>query len=391
MYMTNSWDFPIYGALFAFFTLFLALKSERSKKKALFGWITRGLIVLVLALIFALQFAISFKPMAQGIAFVRAHSLWWQLLVLWGFFWLTGLVFLVSLFKRWALRKLRPENLVRMLARFLEVEIKVFDPQNREAKSPIQSPASSFRLSLPTNALIFIFLGVATLLVIIPEVIYVKDIYIPSHHRANTMFKLTYQAFILYALSAGYILMRVFFGARRRLWGRLVLFFPCLLFLSSAAVYPYLAVRSYYGLRNYRGLDGLKWMERLYPDDYKAILWLRESVKAQPVVLEAVGESYTDFARVSANTGLPTVLGWPVHEWLWRGSYDEPGKRREDVRRIYESGSLPETKQLLERYGVRYIFIGDLERKQYSSLSEEKFSKLARPVFQSGKTVVYEL
>ena len=32
--------------------------------------------------------------------------------------------------------------------------------------------------------------------------------------------------------------------------------------------------------------------------------------------------------RVAANTGLPTVLGWPGHEWQWRGSdHPEPGRR----------------------------------------------------------------
>ena len=44
-----------------------------------------------------------------------------------------------------------------------------------------------------------------------------------------------------------------------------------------------------------------------------------KTIEGQPVVLEANGDSYSDYERVSAMTGLPTVLGWYVHEWLWRG------------------------------------------------------------------------
>ena len=50
-------------------------------------------------------------------------------------------------------------------------------------------------------------------LILIPEIIYVRDIYEKTAPRANTMFKLTYQAYILFALMMSYIL--VFFVADR--------------------------------------------------------------------------------------------------------------------------------------------------------------------------------
>ena len=49
---------------------------------------------------------------------------------------------------------------------------------------------------LPSDGYILILIIISTLLVILPEIIYVKDIY-PDHYRANTMFKLTYQEFIM--------------------------------------------------------------------------------------------------------------------------------------------------------------------------------------------------
>ena len=45
-------------------------------------------------------------------------------------------------------------------------------------------------------------------------------------------------------------------------------------------------------------------------------------------VLEANGDSYSGYERVSAMTGLPTVLGWYVHEWLWRDDTSDEAESR---------------------------------------------------------------
>ena len=149
---------------------------------------------------------------------------------------------------------------------------------------------------------------------------------------------------------------------------------------------------SYYGdLKTYHGLNGIKYLEDKYPADYEALLWLSENVKDQPVILEAQGDSYTDYARVSSNTGLPTVLGWTVHEWLWRGSYDIPSPRIEEIKVMYESDDLEQTKKLLKKYNVEYVFLGDLEREKYVELNVEKFEELGDVVFEKNQTMIYKL
>ena len=61
--------------------------------------------------------------------------------------------------------------------------------------------------------------------------------------------------------------------------------------------------------------------------------WLNDNVNGQPVVLEASGDSYKDYDnRVSAMTGLSTVLGWYVHEWLWRNNLEEENQRKKMCR-----------------------------------------------------------
>jgi len=165
-----------------------------------------------------------------------------------------------------------------------------------------------------------------------------------------------------------------------------------ILFLILVMIYPYFAIKSYYGdLRTFVGLDGIAYMKQRLPDDYKAIMWLNQNIKGRPVIVEAQGDSYTDYGRISANTGLPTVLGWTVHEWLWRGSYDIPAPRIEDVRLIYESDDLEETKKILRKYRVEYVYLGKLEREKYTNLNGSKFEGLGKVVFETGQTKIYKL
>jgi uncharacterized membrane protein len=185
-----------------------------------------------------------------------------------------------------------------------------------------------------------------------------------------------------------YVFQRILSGGGFRKILYFVLFAP-LFFL--VAIYPNFGFNSYYGsFKSYSGINGVSYLSKLYPSDFAAISFLANNIKGQPVVLEAVGESYTDYARVSVHTGIPTVVGWPVHEWLWRGSYDEAGKRLEEVRKIYEASSLSEVLPTLNKYGVEYVFVGQLERQKYPMLSEDKFYEWGKVIFESGETRVFK-
>lgn len=53
-------------------------------------------------------------------------------------------------------------------------------------------------------------LGISALgLIVIPEIVYVRDIYEKEYARSNTMFKLTYQAFTMFGILLGYALIRL--------------------------------------------------------------------------------------------------------------------------------------------------------------------------------------
>ena len=77
-----------------------------------------------------------------------------------------------------------------------------------------------------------------------------------------------------------------------------------------------------------------------------------------PVVLEAKGAEYSAAGRVSARTGLPTVIGWPNHEWQERGALTPVLGRVNDVTTLYRTDNAALARELLERYEVRYVYLG---------------------------------
>ena len=368
MFMTNQWDFPIYLLILGLTLLTAFLQNFGFSWKILLRAVGLGIIILLLSIPLLLPFQLNFNPIVAGIGFVRAHSLFYQLLVLWGAPWFFGLTFIIFLFGR----------------QFL------FWFKTKEVKPNFWSFIAN--CSIPDFFVLILFF-VATFLIITPEIIYVKDIYIPSYHRANTMFKLTYQSFMMFSVSVGYIIVRVLSSLKNILLKKMAMVFYLFFFLLLM-VYPFYSIKGYYGtinLSNYKGLYGLKFLKTSFSDDYAAILWLQKNVKDQPVVLEAVGDSYTDYERISMATGLPTIEGWLVHEWLWRGGYDEPGKRAGEVQTIYESKDLNLTKDLLKKYQVKYIVVGKMEKEKYPNLNLEKISSLGEKVFESGETKIFQL
>lgn len=387
MYMTNAWDGAIYlllaaGVFTAFNVSFSHQKSQNWKEAAekfFQAIISAGLksipyliIVFIGFVVFSFPFNLNFKPFVSGIGVMCApnflfqssagsyvaqkigpflfepnhcgRSPWWMLLILYGFFYFFVIVFIGAVLK---------------------------------IKSKLQDPAWQF---------VLILIIISTILIIVPEFIYVKDIY-PQHYRANTMFKLVYQAFMLLSLVSGFVIAAIIKPSKN-----IVLYFITIVLLGFVFIYPYFAINSYYGdLKTYKGLDGTAYLKDRYPDDYKAIQWMNAHIQGQPTIVEAQGDSYTDYERISANTGLPTVLGWTVHEWLWRGTYDIPAPRIEDVRRIYEDPSIGATRQLLKKYNVKYVYIGGLERQKYPNIQENKFRSIGKIVYLNDSVTIYQL
>jgi len=325
-----------------------------------------GVCLAGLSQILAAPFLASFENITRGVGFVHSRTALWQLGVLWGYQTFFGAAFLGFLLFR--SREAFP------------VPDGGGDPlpaeEGREAvpSGPGSAPFLARFLSQPREDLTVLLLFAAAVgLVLAPEIVYVRDIYEAGYHRANTMFKLTYQAFMLFALASGYAAIRVADEIRgvwtgaltRAVFGAVV---------AMPLIYVTWAVNGFYDLpdpKAYRRLDGLAFLREARPDDYEAVRWLRAHVKGQVPLLEAYGDSYTDAGRISMATGLPTIQGWYVHEWLWRGSPDEPRGREAEVRRVYEWSDPAAAKAVLRKYGIRYLVIGALEREKFPLLKKD--------------------
>lgn len=362
---TNFWDFVIYYTVTCGVILIMNIIGQKGKIK----WIlavtaAQAAEIMAVATIIILPFTMQFDTsnMVQGVALAQHHSLPHQLLVLWGLPAILTLLFIISLLVE-KLRGTEQKSLYRLL------------------KS----------VTLPD--LFAVIMGLCAIgLVLIPELVYVRDIYENGNARANTMFKLTYQAYIMFGMTMLYAIFRLLIIGKNRILkavsviGLLLFVWTCGYFGNSA--------HSWFGEvwkpSQYKGLNATAFLETDFSEDVGGIRWLKEHIEDSPVVLEANGDSYSEYERVSAMTGLPTVMGWYVHEWLWRGNLADINARIADIESIYTSTDETQVRKLLEQYDVSYVFVGSCERKKYGEkLNNDMLKKLGEVVYQDEEWQTY--
>lgn len=356
-YMTNAFDGPIYFLLSILcFAILLGFTSNL---------VIAGGVLILSFLVFSFPFSIFFSPFVSGIGMNCAPRFltdigkigpflfeagncqpdaWWMLFILWGFFWIGFIILPI---------------------------IKWFETKKKSITQN-QSHIDDY---------IFTLFAFGTFLVLIPEFFYIKDIY-PAHFRANTMFKLGYQAFIMMGIGVAYVFFRL-----KHITNKLAIPFKIILLVAFLFVfiYPFYSFPSYYGsLQKKPMLNGADWLSQSYPENQEIIDYINTHIDNQPIILEAQGDSYTDYNHISAYTGLPTVAGWWVHEWLWRGSSTVVSDRIPDVIALYESKDISKTKELIEKYHIEYIVVSTMEKKKYTNLYEVKFSQIATKIFTSS-------
>lgn len=247
--------------------------------------------------------------------------------------------------------------------------------------------------------------GTAILLLLGTDLYWVND---PVGVRSNTVFRLNYQAWLLFSISGAfglhYVLSRwklreTLMSTRRFAWVAITL-----VLIGAGLVYPVIgSMNRTYGFRVNPELDGLAFVSRTQPEEYQAIRWLSENVEGSSVILEAVGSQYLAFGHISSRTGIPTVLGWPEHEWRWRGSWEPQGGERPgdggwcpsvrcvDIEQAYKTTSVEEARAILERYDVEYVYVGPLERDSYGEAGMAKFVQIGEVVFQQGGVTIYRV
>jgi uncharacterized membrane protein len=106
--------------------------------------------------------------------------------------------------------------------------------------------------------------------------------------------------------------------------------------------------------------------------------------------MEATGDPYTEFARISSHTGIPSVLGWANHEGLWRSNDPDVMNRLNQVRLFYTAPDSASARDVLRRYQVTHVVIGELERRAYGPEAGKSALPFLDPALPGG-TAVYRV
>ena len=246
------------------------------------------------------------------------------------------------------------------------------------------------------------------------EMVFIRDHLAPqtwqngpnNSERMNTVFKFGYQVWVLWALAAALLLPHLLRGLRRTSAVMYGVWLGVLSILVAAAlVFPIFGPISRAGTRFERfpiglTLDGLAWMDTgsynvnngtvELADDHAAIRWINANIRGTPVLLQSEQEFYRAYGiRIAANTGLPTVIS-ALHSSEQRPAslVDE---RVRDVQRIYNGSDPAETYWLLNKYNVKYVYVGQIERLR-DPVGVKKFDTMTglQSVYTGGTVTIYQ-
>jgi YYY domain-containing protein len=274
-------------------------------------------------------------------------------------------------------------------------------PLAKEGHTPTSPPEGAEEtegraLQHPSMQFVLACAVLGLLLTLSVEFFYLNDVF---RARMNTVFKFYFQAWVLMALASTFAVYWLGYqtGHRHRVQQVLGVAFRIgfwLLFVMGM-FYPVLGnISRAENFDRAPTLDGTAYLADTQADDYAAIGWLNEHVDGAPVILEKPGtggSSYVYEGRVSALTGLPTLLGWAGHENQWRGSYEVQSAREPDIETIYNTLDPQSALALLNAYDITYVYVGPLERGAYDPRALSKFERFMDVVYEQGSVTVYKV
>lgn len=251
--------------------------------------------------------------------------------------------------------------------------------------------------------------AIAVMLLFGSELFLIRDVFFGSVPRLNTVFKLSYQAWVLLALSGAVGVACGLRNLRTRPFA--VIAYPALGLAALGLCYPVLAAFNRTdGFSGATSIDGLAGVQQTDPGEYDLVAWISANTPRDAVIIESTGRrwqpssgaptltdagvDYSDSGRISARTGRSTPIGWYFHEVQWRG--DTPANRAEFIRRqdavdaAYISGDPAKVLQVMREFGADYLVVGSVELSRYPGLMPD-FSKFLDVAHRSANYVIYQL
>ena len=361
--MTNYWDLPIYFVIISAIIAAKNLVQNGFNKKNIGTIFLTILEIIIIEELVSLPFSLDLYISATTVCFANSTSPLYKMAVLWGFPVLCLIINIIILIRKYLNKKeKRKENLLKYM-------------------------------SYNFSELYVLILGICALgLIIIPELIYLKDIYSAPYERFNTVFKLTYQSYIIFCICTNYTIMRLLLDKQKSIS---IIGFILLLVQISTISYGIDAIQDRYLNSKHIGLSESEiLLQNNLPNDYESIQWIKENIEKDKIILESISlsSSYTHHSRISVFTGNPTVLGWSSHEWIWRANKDyscpqEVLNRKTDIYTIYTTDDIDKAKELIKKYNISYIYIGEIEYKDYSDINLNLLLDLGEIVYEGNSNI----
>jgi YYY domain-containing protein len=444
----NTWDYPTYTAL-AIAAMGIGF-IRHSAVGLVWNVAWRAAVVLAVGYLAFLPYHQSYELFYSGVELSKETTPLHQYLAVHGLFLFLGVSWLVYEIARQS-RGTGVERLAMIAARSWDRLPRVLALAGRLGRAPIGAAVIGVA-ALVVIALVLALLGLPTpafvLLIVVPAGLLAlrrfvqrdrdspRDLFVLALFglglalgavvdlvtvqgdiaRMNTVFKFYLQAWVLLALVAGYAFWRLALAgpitepatARAAAAGRVAWTAALAVLLGGALIYPVAAtpVR----LRDRfqplpPTLDGTAFMaSAVYQDergpielrhDLEAIRWLRENLEGTPIIVEGVTPFYRWGSRISIYTGLPTVVGWDWHQKQQRWDYQQlVDQRIAEVNAFYAGTDPNAALAFLNRYGVRYVIVGTVERNYYPRTGLAKFDQMTtqlEPVYKNAGTTIYRV
>jgi YYY domain-containing protein len=396
----STWDVPTFWGVYLLAAVADAWRREPRLSKLLARLPALALPV-VMAFLIAVPYFVGYQSQPLGLGTVQDRTPFISMMILFGPALLVATVFALWIASRGELLSdesrtelgravlvvglllvglsLAGEPMFALLAAILVASLATGWPQIVDPCGERRAPGAALFCWIVATWALCILIGT--------ELIFIRDTF---GSRMNTVFKFEYHAWLLFQVAGGTALGLIWRAQRRvNLWRGGALLVSVVVLVPGLA-YPLGATwTKSNGFRGDATLMGDRFLERGSPSDYRAIEWLRQNADGRPVVVEAVGGDYSEHARVSTFSGLPTLIGWVGHELQWRGERAEFGRRQQSVDAIYRANTLEEITRAAEMYRVRYVFFGTLERAKYGPEAQGRLDRLLPVVYSRSGTTIY--
>jgi YYY domain-containing protein len=376
----NTWDIAPFWLLYVGLSLYAARASQWRWR-----WLAAALTPLAGALLYAPYFVgYAGPPLGLGVV-VGDRTPLGSLLVLFG--WAIVLLASLGLFTRWCIGD-RRGWLIAAGGAVVGVVLAVLGQPGLGVLVALLAtlvpwPGVLERFD-PAAAMVVGVGAFAAAMLLGVELVFLDDVF---HSRMNTVFKFHENAWLLAGLAAGVGLALV---GRFTLRARWIVAGCAAVLVVAGMVYPLSAIATRMAERPPEGpgLDGLAFLS---PDERAAVRWLADQngPGGRVVIAEGVGDEYSSAARMATYSGAATVLGWPAHELQWRGPLPELGARQGDMAALYRDAPTDAIRPILDRYAVRFVVVGDIERKSYGDSVTTRFDTVLAQAFRAGGTVIY--